>query len=197
MKFFLKLVLTTAALQLEPAYARADLLEMPQSVALFGGAMVNEDMFAAADFVGANYESNTLLGLGYQVFPYQIGAFNLGLEAGLAGRFGRNASGEVWGGAVGRYDALGLGSVRISPSFTFGLSHVTQSQKGRERDHEQKRDGDARTLFYLAPEVSFARDTAPDTEVFWRLHHRSGAWGTLGDMHGGSNANVIGVRSRF
>ena len=167
------------------------------SVMLFGGAMVDENMLDAANLLGADYERNAVLGMGYQYFPSRFGPVSLGFEAGVAGRFGNNSSGEIWGGVVGRHDGLPFGMAKITPSFTFGLSHVTQSQEGRERDHEEERDGSARTLFYLAPELAISVDARPEVEVFWRLHHRSGAWGTLGDMRGGSNANVLGLRYKF
>jgi hypothetical protein len=34
-------------------------------------------------------------------------------------------------------------------------------------------------LFYLAPETNFALVDHPETELFLRLQHRSGAWETL------------------
>ncbi|MFN7026117.1 MAG: hypothetical protein ACK4QP_16715 [Pseudorhizobium sp.] len=190
--------MAVAALQLHTPPAKAERLDPPpQSVMFFGGAMVDENMHEAANVFGADYENNALIGIGYQTLPIRLEPFSFGLEAGIAGRFGSNTTAELWGGFVGRHDGFQLGPVRFSQSFTFGISHVTNSQKGRERDHEEERDGNARTLFYLAPELSLSTETLPDTEVFWRLHHRSGAWGTLGGMHGGSNANVIGIRRKF
>jgi hypothetical protein len=115
----------------------------------------------------------------------------------VAGRFGSTPSAEFWGGVVGRHDGFMIGdSVRISPAFTFGLSHVTRPQ-GRELRNERERDGDARMLFYLGPEINLTFSSLPNVDFFWRLHHRSGAWGTLGDMHGGANANVVGIKFEF
>ncbi|MBO0140859.1 hypothetical protein JZX87_06700 [Agrobacterium sp. Ap1] len=178
--------------------AVAEGTEVEHSLFTFGGAMVDGDMAESANPFGVDYEDHPIFGIGYQVFPYSIGSVKLGLEAGLAGRFGGNTNAEIWGGVVGRYDAIEIANtIRIVPSFTFGLSHVTETMKGREKKNEETRDGDASTLFYLGPEVSFSTVSRPELEVFWRLHHRSGAWGTLGDMHGGSNANVLGVRYNF
>ncbi|TNM66822.1 hypothetical protein FHP24_10335 [Aliirhizobium smilacinae] len=155
-------------------------------------------MAESANPFGVDYEDHPIFGIGYQFFPYSIGSVKLGLEAGLAGRFGGNANAEIWGGVVGRYDAIEIANtIRIIPSFTFGLSHVTETMDGREKNNEDARKGNASTLFYLGPELSFSAVSRPELEVFWRLHHRSGAWGTLGDMHGGSNANVVGVRYNF
>jgi hypothetical protein len=168
------------------------------AVFAFGGAMVDGNMLEAANPFGVGYEDHPIFGIGYQFFPYSFGSLSLGLEAGLAGRFGGNSNAEFWGGVVGRYDGIEIANtLRITPAFTFGISHVTETLEGRERENEEERDGDASTLFYLGPELSFSTVSRPELEVFWRLHHRSGAWGTLGDMHGGSNANVIGVRYKF
>lgn len=187
-----------SAVIIGPAPAWAEETDIDQSVFIFGGGMVDEDMFDAADPFGSSYEGSPIFGFGYQIFPYSLGRVKLGLEGGFAGRFGGSTDAEIWGGVVGSYDSIEIaGTVRIKPSFTFGISHVTETHSGRERRQEKERNGDARTLFYLGPELSFSKVSQPDLEVFWRLHHRSGAWGTLGDMHGGSNANVLGIRYNF
>ncbi len=178
--------------------AAAEGTDVEHSLFTFGGSMVDGDMAESANPFGVDYEDHPIFGIGYQFFPYSIGSLKLGLETGLAGRFGGNTNAEIWGGVVGRYDAIEIANtIRIIPSFTFGLSHVTETMKGREKKNEETRDGDASTLFYLGPELSFSAVSRPELEVFWRLHHRSGAWGTLGEMHGGSNANVLGVRYNF
>lgn len=178
--------------------AAAEETDIEHSLFTLGGAMVDGDMAESANPFGVEYEDNPIFGIGYQFFPYSIGSVKLGLEAGLAGRFGGNTNAEIWGGVVGRYDAIEIANtIRIIPSFTFGLSYVTETMNGREKKNEETRDGDASTLFYLGPELSFSSVSRPELEVFWRLHHRSGAWGTLGDMHGGSNANVLGIRYNF
>jgi hypothetical protein len=169
-----------------------------QSVFGFGGAMVDGDMAESTNPFGVGYENHPIFGIGYQYFPYSVGDLKFGLEAGLAGRFHGNTNAEIWGGVVGRYEGIQIANtINIIPSFTFGISHVTETMEGREKKNEEERNGDASTLFYLGPELSFSTVSRPELEVFWRLHHRSGAWGTLGDMHGGSNANVLGVRYNF
>ncbi|CAN7351581.1 MULTISPECIES: hypothetical protein [Ensifer] len=178
--------------------AQAQNRDVDQSVFAFGGTMVDADMFQSANPFGVKYADLPIVGLGYQYFPVRMGSFRFGLEAGLAGRFGGHPNAEFWGGVVGRYDGFEIGdAVRISPALTFGISYVTHAQEGRERQNELERNGNARTLFYLGPELNLSFETMPDVDFFWRVHHRSGAWGTLGDMHGGSNANVLGVRFNF
>jgi len=168
------------------------------AVFAFGGRYT--DAYFDRSFVplSASYENNVVFGVGYQkFFAEPMPDWHLGAEVGVALRGGTVVSGEVWAGAVARYDGFHLGeNLRVSPSFTFGLSAVT-NPIGKEAERAQQRQGDPSVLFFLAPEISFASLDKPDTEVFVRLHHRSGAWGTLGDMGDGANAQVIGIRHRF
>ncbi|MNL69083.1 hypothetical protein D3C87_1938980 [compost metagenome] len=85
----------------------------------------------------------------------------------------------------------------VSPSFTAGLSLVSDAQPGRERQEEIKDNGNANVLFYLGPEINVSFSDESSTEFFWRLHHRSGGGKTLGNMKGATNANVFGVRYKF
>jgi hypothetical protein len=50
----------------------------------------------------------------------------------------------------------------------------------------------------LGLEMGLSHVTMPELELVARLHHRSGAWGTLsrGD-HEGYNAWISGIRYRF
>ena len=52
-------------------------------------------------------------------------------------------------------------------------------------------------LFYLGFEAAFSLPEQPNAEVVLRLHHRSGAYGTLGGLKEGNNATVVGFRQRF
>ncbi|MBP1851791.1 hypothetical protein [Rhizobium halophytocola] len=164
----------------------------------FAGAMTDADMGSTATIFGPDYEDHAVIGGGAQYFPYAIGNVKLGLEAGLAARMGDGLTGEIWGGVVARYDKIRLADhLFLSPAFTFGISHVSDAHAGREAREEAADGGDAATLFYLGPELNLSFSQDSSTEVFWRLQHRSGAWGTLGDMHGAANANVFGIRYKF
>lgn len=168
-----------------------------QAVFGFAGAMTKRDMFYSANPFGVDYEKQAVLGLGYQMFPYKLGKVRMGLEVGVAGRFSARRSAEMWTGGVIRYDQFIVGNtLHISPSFTAGLSRVTRSH-GREREQEVRYRGNARNQFYLGPEISASLKRDAQVEVFWRLHHRSGAGKTLGNMKGASNANVLGIRYKF
>lgn len=187
------------ALAATSSFASEDMTsETSEAIFGFAGAMTKEDMLKSAALIPVEYERNAILGGGYQFYPYSIGNVKLGGEIGIAARFGRGFTGEVWAGPVARYEQIKLGErLFITPSFTAGLSLVNDAQRGREREQEIKDDGNANVLFYLGPEinVSFSEDSS--TEFFWRLHHRSGGGKTLGNMKGATNANVFGVRYKF
>lgn len=187
------------ALAATSSFASEDMTsETSEAIFGFAGALTKEDMLKSAALIPVEYERNATIGGGYQFYPYRIGNVKLGGEIGIAARFGKGFTGEVWAGPVARYEQIRLGErLFITPSFTAGLSLVTDAQPGREREQEIKDDGNANVLFYLGPEinVSFSEDSS--TEFFWRLHHRSGGGKTLGNMKGATNANVFGVRYKF
>jgi hypothetical protein len=157
----------------------------------FGGAMMN-DVFNP--FGG--FEPNILVGGAYQRFWGNPGRFQYGLEAGLAGRFGVRNSLEAWGGAVARYDWT-LGPVQVGLGFTLGLSGVTDTVEGQESQSEAFHNGNAALLFYMGPEIHASLVEHPRVEYFFRIHHRSGAWETLGHMAAGADAAVTGLRLKF
>ncbi len=187
------------ALATTPSFASEDMAsQTSEAIFGFGGVLTKEDMLKSAALVPVEYEKNAILGGGYQFYPYRIGNVKLGGEIGVAVRFGKGFTGEVWAGPVARYDKIRLGErLFVSPSFTAGLSLVSDAQPGRERQEEIKDNGNANVLFYLGPEINVSFSEESSTEFFWRLHHRSGGGKTLGNMKGATNANVFGVRYKF
>ncbi|CVI62385.1 MULTISPECIES: hypothetical protein [Agrobacterium] len=187
------------ALAATPSLASEDMtLQTSEAIFGFGGVLTKEDMLKSSALIPVEYERNAILGGGYQFYPYRIGNVKLGGEIGVAARFGRGFTAEVWAGPVARYEQIRLGErLFITPSFTAGLSLVTDAQPGREREQEIKDNGNANVLFYLGPEINVSFSEDSPTEFFWRLHHRSGGGKTLGNMKGATNANVFGVRYKF
>lgn len=200
MNRFLKAVPTAvliAAPSASPSAGPED--TVPDNAAfVFGGALTADDIQRSASPLTVDYESNGIIGTGLRSFFYDLDWVKIGGEVGLALRFGKNTTGEIWVGPLARLNSLRLSdNLFIAPSLTVGLSVVSEAQLGREAELEQRYDGDAQLLFYLSPEIGVSfREDAP-LEIFWRLHHRSGASKTLGNMKGATNANVIGVRYRF
>ncbi|MDT1062365.1 hypothetical protein RM190_10870 [Paracoccus sp. CPCC 101403] len=165
---------------------------------VFTGRMLDADMGESVNVIGADYEDNYITGLGVQSFFLHSRRTSVGYELGIATRYGEDRTTEAWGGLVARIDNWQLArNIFLSPSIVFGLSYVDAAHAGREQRLEAEYDGDAQLVFYLSPELDFKVSPESRYSFFWRLHHRSGAWKTLGDMKGASNANVFGLRVRF
>ena len=146
-----------------------------------------------------DYTDNYLIGAAFGRDFRDLGAgFVLGGVAGVAVRLGDDddTTGEVWAGLRLRHHGLVIGDLAISPGVTAGLSAVSGPTE-IERLREISRDGDATLLGFVGPELSFRLRQAPDIELVYQLHHRSGANGFFGDMAEGFNANTIGLRYRF
>jgi hypothetical protein len=171
--------------------------EAPNSIFLFGGKLTTGNMGQTAQFWNVRYEENHIAGAAYarDLVPL-VGGFVLAGEIGLADRFGDRHSLEGWLGPQLRHTGFAIGPILVRPSITAGLS-VIQRPIGIEITRELEAHGDARTLFYLGPELALSMSQWPNVELVYRLHHRSGALGTLGGLEEGHNANVLGVRARF
>ncbi|MCF6343929.1 MAG: hypothetical protein L3J15_04525 [Devosiaceae bacterium] len=174
-------------------------IKLNQSLSISAGIVAHNDIYAnLLPVVFTSYEDNFTISIGYQNFIFSpTPDLRFGFEAGLSTRFGEKVTGEVWAGIVARYDGFSIGDdLRISPSLTFGVSAITDTI-GRETDREAYRSGRADLLFYLSPEIAFSSKQNPNSEFFYRLHHRSGAWSTLGNMYDTFNAQTIGYRRFF
>jgi hypothetical protein len=197
-------------------FTLADQPALKQSVFLFAGRTNSgnlKDTFAfGIGAPGIQFYDNYIVGGAYQrdFFQFNSGLL-IGAEVGLADRFGRYKiccdaitysdgvmqSVELWGGASFRFEGIALfDTVRIAPGFVFGLSAVS-SPIGQEALHQIDHEGSAKVLFYLGFDLTFALANFPNTELVFRVQHRSGGYGTLGAMKEGNNANVIGIRQRF
>jgi hypothetical protein len=185
------------------------------AVLVFAGALSTRNMGSSANFdmhwpIGPNYD-NYIVGAAYNHDFYSLYGFAIGGEVGLADRFGYFLqccepviksssminSPEIWFGSRFSFDGLTLfNTFRIGGGMTFGFS-FTGDSIGVERGREIVKNGSARVLGYLGPEIFFALADHPEWEIVYRLHHRSGANGTFGHMGEGYNANVLGVRYRF
>lgn len=197
------------ALALVVAFAgAARAQEGAPSVLVFAGEAVRGGIWQqdALPFI-ADSAHQVQIGAALAALPLELRwGWRLGIEAGLSWRrdgdgLGRaGTSWEVWAGPTIRHEGFALGALRIKPGLTMGYTAVTASH-GLERAHEIEEDGQARFLYFLAPEISVALAAHPGIDLVYRVQHRSGgknvhlpALGNLGDV---TNANVLGLRWRF
>lgn len=84
-------------------------------------------------------------------------------------------------------------TVDTSLAFGLGLSVTSEVPEHEERIHGKS----DQALVYMMTEVTAARPSDPERMVFFRVHHRSGAFGLLDDVRGASNYLAVGVRVRL
>lgn len=165
---------------------------------LFAGRYTRETTGDSANVFHAEYENNYNLGAAYQRDFGYLGRWGAtGGEAGMAIRFPERWSFELWGGFYLRHQGISIPRfVLVKPSLTLGLSLVDRPI-GKEREREERRDGDVRLLYYFGPELAFSPAHCPRWEAVCRLHHRSGGMRTLGNVAEGHNAITVGLRRRW
>lgn len=117
---------------------------------------------------------------------------DLEIEAGIAQRFADDHQTELYLIPMGRwkrfpwndclYTNLRLGV--IGASYVSGIS-AWEMHRG---------SGGSRYLNLVVPEITFAASAHAPYEIFLRIHHRSGAFGAVNGVYGGSSYFAVGVR---
>ncbi len=171
------------------------------AVTAFGGWFTIGHMYQSAIPLVSPLEGTAILGGAYERrFRESASGFMLSGEVGLAARLGPLSSAEVWAAVGLGHRGFKLGPAAISPTVFIGLSGVTgpsAMEPIRIQQYSPGGVGDPTLLVYLGPEIAFRHVDNPNLEFVYRLHHRSGAWATLGNMKGGNNAQIFGIRHRF
>lgn len=75
-----------------------------------------------------------------------------------------------------------------------GLSYATVIP---EQEVLYRRGQSARLLAFMMWDVTFSLPDHPAWAVFFRIHHRSGAFGTFRGVHGAANYPCIGIKYSF
>jgi hypothetical protein len=191
------LLLALVSIAALPSASSAQALRHPDSIYLFGGIYTREVMGRSLVPFLPSYDDVYMVGGAYQRQFFELGfGFLIGGEVGVAGRFGDTTSGEVWGGMSIRSPGIPIGAVILTPGIVIGLSAVSDTV-GFEREREISRNGDATLLGYFSPELAFTFPQWPQFAIVYRLHHRSGLFGTFGGMGEGHNAQTLGLRWSF
>lgn len=126
-------------------------------------------------------------------------------------RFGDYASIEIEGNAARRFGGADLWEFAVAGNFrwrrfpwnrhvlttvsvSFGPSYAT-----RISDTERRKGGGegSKWLNFFSPEITFALPRYPRYEWLVRIHHRSGMFGAINNVSGGTNHLSTGFRYRF
>ncbi len=180
----------------EPAAAADPPIPLPRnSIALYLG--VFDTSFWGRSFSVANvgYEPNFIAALiTERDLLVTSWGLRIGHESGIALRFGREFSVEMWRGITISFRVRLLNGTIMTPRIVLGLSSIS-NPIGVEIERENAvPNGDVNRLVYLGSELAQSLEGMPYVEVFYRLHHRSGAIGLWGNVAAGHNANGVGLR---
>lgn len=85
--------------------------------------------------------------------------------------------------------------LRTSVAVGDGLSYASDVPQIESASHTNT--GARRMLNYILVEAEFAPPQVRDWSLVTRIHHRSGVYGTFGDVRGGSNLICAGVKMKF
>jgi hypothetical protein len=128
-------------------------------------------------------------------FATLFGALDLETEGGVGQRFGDMHATEFWLALDLRWTRFPWNDyVRTTVALADGPDYATRI------DAEERRlspTGTSEMLNYFSPEITFARPSDPDNEIFFRFHHRSGIFGLINNTHAGAQFATVGYRHRF
>jgi hypothetical protein len=77
----------------------------------------------------------------------------------------------------------------VGPSF---ISKITSTEQSKDVNNVG-----SKVLNMFNPEIEVGPPSAPDWSGFFRLHHRSGIFGLIDDVTGGSTYMLLGLKHRF
>jgi hypothetical protein len=170
------------------------------SVSAFGGVYTNRDFGSTISRWPDDTENDQMIALSVSRRIGQWGRhLTWEVEGLFAEHFGKSGSyrynyEEMAAFIVLRYHTFPWNRyVRTSFAMGEGISYTTQVPY-----HEQYKAGDDgyhRFLNYLMAELTFGVPSVPSLNLVYRIHHRSGIYGLIGDQ--GSNYYCIGVRFSF
>lgn len=171
------------------------------AVALYGGNYVQNSMGQVLvtspelPFTW-DYREDHFIGTTVSRDTGQLWRFRLEPEIGIGQRFGQQSATEVWGALFFRYRGFPWDdTLTTTIAFSTGLnwaSEVTAIERERAKDGEG-----SRLMHYFSPEITLALPQAPNAELMFRFHHRSGVFGLVSDAFGGAQYGTIGLRLRF
>lgn len=160
----------------------------------FYGAQGSDNDFV--DLLALQYESmDTYL---YAVtlskrFPVQKERYSYEVEAQIVKHVGMQDHFEVNTLVIYRWLKLPWDHI-IDTSLAIGDGFSYAFEKPQIELDKQKT---SKILNYLMAEVTFSDPCYPNLELFTRIHHRSGMYGLINNVKGGSNFVAVGFRYRL
>lgn len=117
-------------------------------------------------------------------------------ELGFGQRFGVQDEWEAWGALYFRYRGFPWDDfLTTTVALSTGLNYASDVSE-IESEKARRGNGD-RVMHFFSPEVTFALPRYPDTELLFRIHHRSGVFGLVSEAFGGMQYATFGLRVRY
>ena len=165
------------------------------SLAVFVGVYTTGYWAQSFSINSVGYEPNYVVAIisshDFLVTPWGL---RIGHESGIAIRFGRDFSVEVWRGFTISFSAVLENNTIVTPRLVLGISSVSNPIGVEVEREAEVENGDVNRLIYLGSELARSTAAIPALEVFYRLHHRSGAAHFWGNVAAGHNASGVGLR---
>lgn len=125
-----------------------------------------------------------------------LNMIDLEAEIGIGQRFGDMHATEGWVAVDFRWTYFPWNQyVRTTIALAEGGSYAS------EIDLEERRRADnnkgSNYLNFFSPEMTFALPDMPNDELLFRFQHRSGVFGLINGVYGGSSFATVGYRHRF
>ena len=87
--------------------------------------------------------------------------------------------------------------IRTTVGISTGLDYLSNLPAAETSPDGEPEEHTSHVLHYLSPEITFALPKHPNQELVIRLHHRSGLFGAINGVSGGSNMVTVGFRHRW
>lgn len=135
--------------------------------------------------------------LSYQLLRFYR-HFTIDAEIGGGGRFPYTNAGEAWVALYLRYDHFPWNHIiRTRIGLSTGFNYMTALPAAESGMPGSPEPEQSKLLHYLSPEIAFSLPRSPEQEFIIRYHHRSGVFGLVSKVTGGSNVISAGYRYRW
>lgn len=143
-----------------------------------------------------SYEATFIAAMAYNYEVWRLtDHLSMEFEGNIARRFGNANLWEFAATALVRWDNLPWNDkiyttlgVAIGPSYATKITESERVQAGGEG---------SKILNTFTPEITFAPPDNQDLTWVFRVHHRSGVFGLINNVYGGSSFITGGLRYRF
>ena len=85
----------------------------------------------------------------------------------------------------------------IDTSFVWGNGFSYATKVPPAEFNRKEKEPSSKILFYIFLGLDFAIPKQEDWSLFLGIHHRSGVFGAISDVKGGSNALIMGLKKKF